>query len=183
MAFPPRYPFEPPLVTFQSAVYHPNIDTAGNICLDLLKPLPAGSWKPSIDVLTLLTAVKLLLAEPNPDDPLMPAVAAECREHPDRYRANAQAHTAWPLETAKAGPDAAPAGRSLLKKAKAAPAGAERRADAGPAPPPGSPEPPSPALRAQAKGSPAAAARPSGAPRPRNLLAGKRRIEPDSDFE
>ena len=74
ISFPARYPFDPPLATFLTPIYHPNIDTTGNICLDLLKPLPSGSWRPSIDILTLLTAIKLLLAEPNPDDPLMPDI-------------------------------------------------------------------------------------------------------------
>lgn len=37
---PERYPFEPPVASFITPVYHPNIDSAGRICLDMLKPLP-----------------------------------------------------------------------------------------------------------------------------------------------
>ncbi len=35
-----------------------------------------GSWKPSISLATTLTSLRLLLAEPNPDDPLMDDIAA-----------------------------------------------------------------------------------------------------------
>eukprot|EP00124_Ichthyophonus_hoferi_P004554 Ihof_evm4s516 gene=Ihof_evmTU4s516 len=68
---PERYPFEPPKVRFITPIYHPNIDNAGRICLDILKMPPKGGWKPSLNVSTVLTSIQLLLAEPNPDDPLM----------------------------------------------------------------------------------------------------------------
>ena len=39
-----NYPFDPPKITFIIKIFHPNIDTKGNICLDLLKE----SWQPTI---------------------------------------------------------------------------------------------------------------------------------------
>ena len=30
-----------------------------------------GGWKPALNISTLLTMIQLLMAEPNPDDPLM----------------------------------------------------------------------------------------------------------------
>ncbi|XP_071853385.1 ubiquitin-conjugating enzyme E2 T-like isoform X2 [Apostichopus japonicus] len=74
---PERYPFEPPKVQFTTAIYHPNVDSAGRICLDLLKMPPTGSWKPCWNLSTLLTSIQLLMAEPNPNDSLMVDIAAE----------------------------------------------------------------------------------------------------------
>ncbi|KAL6187594.1 hypothetical protein ACLB2K_038992 [Fragaria x ananassa] len=66
-----RYPFQPPSVTFGTPIYHPNIDTGGRICLDILNLDPEGAWQPSLNISTVLTSIGLLLSEPNPDDGLM----------------------------------------------------------------------------------------------------------------
>ncbi len=76
LSLPPRYPFEPPKVRFLTPIYHPNVDTAGRICLDLLKMPPKGAWKPAVGLGALLTSIQLLMAEPNPDDGLLPDVVS-----------------------------------------------------------------------------------------------------------
>lgn len=76
---PDKYPFDPPQTRFITPVYHPNIDVGGRICLDLLKMPPKGTWKPTVTVSDLLMSIQLLLAEPNPDDPLMVDIAEEFR--------------------------------------------------------------------------------------------------------
>uniref|UniRef100_A0A8C4QW57 Ubiquitin-conjugating enzyme E2T (putative) n=1 Tax=Eptatretus burgeri TaxID=7764 RepID=A0A8C4QW57_EPTBU len=72
-----RYPFEPPKLRFLTPIYHPNIDTAGRICLDILKMPPKGAWRPALNISTVLSSIQLLMAEPNPDDPLMTEISAE----------------------------------------------------------------------------------------------------------
>jgi len=81
---PPRYPFEPPKCRFVTnassvsecdGIYHPNIDTAGRICLDTLKSPPAGSWSPAVSLASLLLGIRTLLGQPNPDDGLMPDIS------------------------------------------------------------------------------------------------------------
>lgn len=37
-------------VTFRTAIYHPNIDAGGRICLDTLNMPPKGAWKPSVNI-------------------------------------------------------------------------------------------------------------------------------------
>lgn len=85
ISIPERYPFEPPKVRFQTPIYHPNIDNAGRICLDTLKMRPKGSWLPSINLCTLLTTIRLLMAEPNPDDGLMPDITDLYRNDYNRF--------------------------------------------------------------------------------------------------
>ncbi|XP_052834028.1 ubiquitin-conjugating enzyme E2 T [Octopus bimaculoides] len=65
------YPFEPPKVNFSTPIYHPNIDAAGRICLNVLKLPPNGGWKPCLNISTVLTSILVLMNDPNPDDPLM----------------------------------------------------------------------------------------------------------------
>ncbi|XP_069046327.1 ubiquitin-conjugating enzyme E2 T isoform X2 [Lepisosteus oculatus] len=82
---PERYPFEPPKMRFLTPIYHPNIDTAGRICLDALKLPPKGAWKPSLNISTVLTSIQLLMAEPNPDDPLMADISSEYKYNKQVY--------------------------------------------------------------------------------------------------
>ncbi|XP_039121350.1 ubiquitin-conjugating enzyme E2 T isoform X1 [Dioscorea cayenensis subsp. rotundata] len=74
---PERYPFQPPIVTFTTPIYHPNIDDGGRICLDILNLPPKGAWQPSLNISTVLTSIGLLLSEPNPDDGLMAETSRE----------------------------------------------------------------------------------------------------------
>ena len=71
LSMPERYPFEPPKVQYITPIYHPNIDSVGRICLDILNLPPKGAWKPSLNIATVLQSLRLLMAEPNPDDGLM----------------------------------------------------------------------------------------------------------------
>ncbi|NXN16218.1 UBE2T enzyme, partial [Indicator maculatus] len=90
---PERYPFEPPKIRFLTPIYHPNIDSAGRICLDVLKLPPKGAWRPSLNISTLLTSIQLLMAEPNPDDPLMADISSEFKYNKQLFLQNAREWT------------------------------------------------------------------------------------------
>lgn len=40
-----------------------------------------GAWKPSLNISTVLTSIQLLMAEPNPDDPLMADIVSHMKLH------------------------------------------------------------------------------------------------------
>ncbi|XP_019401913.1 PREDICTED: ubiquitin-conjugating enzyme E2 T [Crocodylus porosus] len=90
---PERYPFEPPKICFLTPIYHPNIDSAGRICLDVLKLPPKGAWRPSLNISTLLTSIQLLMTEPNPDDPLMADISSEYKYNKPLFLRNAKEWT------------------------------------------------------------------------------------------
>ena len=58
MTFPANYSFTAPKVKFITPCFHPNVDTDGNICLDILKE----QWLPSYDVRSILLSIQGLLA-------------------------------------------------------------------------------------------------------------------------
>ncbi|XP_033752814.1 ubiquitin-conjugating enzyme E2 T-like [Pecten maximus] len=90
---PERYPFEPPKVRFITPIYHPNIDNGGRICLDTLKMPPKGAWKPCLNISTVLTSIQLLMAEPNPEDPLMTEISNEFKYNKVLYLQHAKEWT------------------------------------------------------------------------------------------
>ncbi|KAJ3026732.1 UNVERIFIED_CONTAM: Ubiquitin-conjugating enzyme E2 11 [Siphonaria sp. JEL0065] len=81
MKFPLNYPYSPPTITFQTPMYHPNVDTAGNICLDILK----DKWSAIYNVQTVLLSLQSLLGEPNNDSPLN-GQAADMWSKPVEFR-------------------------------------------------------------------------------------------------
>ncbi|XP_034978810.1 ubiquitin-conjugating enzyme E2 T [Zootoca vivipara] len=90
---PERYPFEPPKIRFLTPIYHPNIDSAGRICLDVLRLPPKGAWRPSLNIATLLTSIQILMNEPNPDDPLMADISSEYKYNKQTFLRNARQWT------------------------------------------------------------------------------------------
>ncbi|XP_050375602.1 probable ubiquitin-conjugating enzyme E2 37 [Argentina anserina] len=90
---PERYPFQPPSVTFATPIYHPNIDTGGRICLDILNLPPKGAWQPSLNISTVLTSIGLLLSEPNPDDGLMCEASREFKYNRQSFDQKARSMT------------------------------------------------------------------------------------------
>ncbi|KAI8843760.1 Ubiquitin-conjugating enzyme E2 11 [Chytriomyces hyalinus] len=88
MRFPMTYPYNAPTIKFETPMYHPNVDTAGNICLDILKE----KWSAVYNVQTVLLSLQSLLGEPNNDSPLN-GQAADLWSNPEEFRK--YVHQTW----------------------------------------------------------------------------------------
>lgn len=59
--FPKEYPNKAPYVVFLTRVFHPNIFTTGEICVDIL----GQNWKPIFDISNVLLSIQSLLCQPD----------------------------------------------------------------------------------------------------------------------
>merc|ERR1719387_2584774 len=66
-----NYPFQAPQITFETPIYHCNVNDSGKICLDILQ----DKWNPSLSVPKCLEAIRMMLKEPDTDNALRQWIA------------------------------------------------------------------------------------------------------------
>uniref|UniRef100_A0A0E0LML2 UBC core domain-containing protein n=1 Tax=Oryza punctata TaxID=4537 RepID=A0A0E0LML2_ORYPU len=62
IVFPIDYPFKPPMVTFKTRIYHCNVDSTGNLSMDILRE----GWSPALTISKVLLAIKAIITNPDP---------------------------------------------------------------------------------------------------------------------
>merc|ERR1719265_2428627 len=71
VVIPNDYPFKAPQITFETPVYHCNVNDSGKICLDILY----DKWNPGLSVPKCLEAARMMLKEPDTDNSLRQWIA------------------------------------------------------------------------------------------------------------
>lgn len=77
------YPFSPPSVRCRTAVWHPNIEVGGAVCLNILRE----DWSPVLSLASVMFGLLLLFYDPNPAEPLNKAAADQMQEDPVAFAA------------------------------------------------------------------------------------------------
>ncbi|GAM84103.1 hypothetical protein ANO11243_020950 [Dothideomycetidae sp. 11243] len=74
VVLPTQYPFKPPVLSFKTKIYHPNVtnDDKGSMCLGMLR---SDTWKPPNKIAEVLRLVRTVLEVPQPDDAVETAIA------------------------------------------------------------------------------------------------------------
>ncbi|MCJ1439833.1 MAG: hypothetical protein MMC23_000314 [Stictis urceolatum] len=79
---PPDYPFRPPIMKFETKVWHPNVSSqTGAICLDTL----GTAWSPVLTIKSALLSLQSLLSTPEPKDPQDAEVANMLMRNPKEF--------------------------------------------------------------------------------------------------
>merc|ERR1712100_95070 len=68
---PDNYPFQPPRITFETPIYHCNVNDSGKICLDILQE----AWSAALSVPKCLEAIRVMMKKPDTDNALRQWIA------------------------------------------------------------------------------------------------------------
>jgi ubiquitin-conjugating enzyme E2 S len=83
------FPSQPPKAYFMTKIFHPNVASTGEICVDTLKK----DWTPDLGIRHILLTVKCLLIVPNPESALNEEAGKLLLENYDEYFARAKLYT------------------------------------------------------------------------------------------
>ena len=98
LSFPENYPMQPPVMVFQTTMFHPNIYPDGKVCISILhapgvdefntQEKAEERWRPILNVESVLVSVLSMLTdtEPNLDSPANVDAAKLFKENPKQYR-------------------------------------------------------------------------------------------------
>jgi len=95
LEFPQEFPFQPPVMTFESAMWHPNVYPDGRVCISILHPpgddkygyeTAEERWSPIQSVESVLISVISMIADPNDESPANLDAAIQWRRNPAEYK-------------------------------------------------------------------------------------------------
>ena len=89
MKYSSEYPFKPPKFLLNSKIYHPNIDSNGNVSIDILR----NDWTMTLTLRTILLSIQSLLDDPNPDDFLNEEATKLYRKNKEEYNIKVRNYT------------------------------------------------------------------------------------------
>ncbi|KAF5383946.1 hypothetical protein D9757_007377 [Collybiopsis confluens] len=84
--FTPEFPASPPKCTLLTKIFHPNVSSSGEICVNTLK----RDWKSTYGIEHILVTVKCLLIYPNPESALDEEAGKLLLEDYDAYASRAK---------------------------------------------------------------------------------------------
>lgn len=95
LLFPDEYPLMPPRMKFITEMWHPNIESNGDVCISILHPPgddeygyenASERWSPIHTVETILISVISMLADPNDESPANVDAAKQWRENYPEFK-------------------------------------------------------------------------------------------------
>jgi ubiquitin-conjugating enzyme E2 G1 len=99
LEFPPEYPELPPVMRFQTEIWHPNVYPDGKVCISILHPpgddewgyeRASERWLPIHTVETILISVISMLSDPNDESPANLEAAKQWREDKAGFKRKVQ---------------------------------------------------------------------------------------------